>query len=133
MLWVFPTMRIRLRPPPLTPDMDQCRSRPKLLKNFQDHWSIPISGEIHMDQSLVHTFSWGNSYGPMVLKVLQKFRSTLALVHGWLFPVSAPRMTGRRSHWTERGDDNIFLHLAIVVRLFLFWLRTGSLSWHPLV
>ena len=26
-----------------------------------------------MDQSLVHTFSWGNSYGPMVLKVLQKF------------------------------------------------------------
>ena len=31
------------------------------------------SGEIHMDQSLVHTFSWGNSYGPMVLKVLQKF------------------------------------------------------------
>ena len=21
---------------------------------------------------------------------------------------SAPRMTGRRSHWTERGDDNIF-------------------------
>ena len=26
-----------------------------------------------MDQSLVHTFSWGNSYGPMVLKVLLKF------------------------------------------------------------
>ena len=36
------------------------------------HWSIP-SGETHMDQSLVHTFSWGNSYGPMVLKVLQSF------------------------------------------------------------
>ena len=32
-------------------------------------------------------------------------------------------MTGRRSHWTERGDDNIFLRLAIVVRLFLLWLR----------
>ena len=30
---------------------------------------------------------------------------------------SAPRLTGRRSHWTERGDDNIFLRLAIVVRL----------------
>ena len=29
-----------------------------------------------MDQSLVHTFSWGNSYGPMVLKVLQKFPPT---------------------------------------------------------
>ena len=28
------------------------------------HWSIQISGEIHMDPSLVHTFSWGNSYGP---------------------------------------------------------------------
>ena len=25
------------------------------------------SGEIHMDQSLVHTLSWGNSHGPMVL------------------------------------------------------------------
>ena len=49
----------------------------------------------------------------------------------WLF--SAPRMTGRRSHWTERGDDNIFLRLAIVVRLFLLWLRMGLLSWHPLV
>ena len=30
-----------------------------------------------------------------------------------------PRMTGRRSHWMERGDDNIFLRLAIVVRLLL--------------
>ena len=66
--------------------MDQYRSRPKLSENFERHWSIPISGEIHMDQSLVHTFSWGNSYGPMVLKVLQKFPPTLALVHGWLFP-----------------------------------------------
>ena len=53
--------------------MDQYRSRPKLSENFERHWSIPISGEIHMDQSLVHTFSWGNSYGPMVLEVLQKF------------------------------------------------------------
>ena len=39
-----------------------------------------------MDQSLVHTFSWGNSYGPMVLKVLLKFPPTLVLVHGWLLP-----------------------------------------------
>ena len=46
---------------------------------------------------------------------------------------SAPRMTGRRSHWTERGDDNIFLRLAIAVRLFLLWLRMGLLSWDPLV
>ena len=42
-----------------------------------------------MDQSLVHTFSWGNLYGPMVLKVLQKFPPTLVLVHGWLFPAFA--------------------------------------------
>ena len=42
-------------------------------------------------------------------------------------------MTGRRSHWTERGDDNIFLRLAIVVRLSLLWLRMGFLSWDPLV
>ena len=67
--------------------MDQCRSRPKLSENFESHWSIPFPGEIHMDQSLVHTFSWGNSYGPMVLKVLWKFPPTLVLVHGWLFPV----------------------------------------------
>ena len=39
-----------------------------------------------MDQSLVHTFSWGNSYGPMVLKVLLKFPPSLVLVHGWLVP-----------------------------------------------
>ena len=67
--------------------MDQCRSRLKLSENFERHWSILISGEIHMDPSLVHTFSSGKSYGPMVLKVLLKFPPTLALVHGWLFPV----------------------------------------------
>ena len=66
--------------------MDQYRWRLKLPENFERHWSILISGEIHMDQSLVHTFSWGNSYGPMVLKVLLKFPPTLVLVHGWLFP-----------------------------------------------
>ena len=66
--------------------MDQHRSRLKLSGNFEHHWSILISGEIHVDQSLVHTFSWGISNGPMVLKVLLKFPPTLALVHGWLFP-----------------------------------------------
>ena len=63
--------------------MDQYQSRLKLSEDFEPHWSIQISGEIHMDQSLVHTFSWGNSYGPTVLKVLPP---TLALVHGWLLP-----------------------------------------------
>ena len=48
-------------------------------------------------------------------------------------PRSAPRMIGRRSRWTERGDDNIFLRLAIVVRLSLLWLRMRFLSWRPLV
>ena len=67
--------------------MDQCRSRLKLSENFERHWSMLISGEIHMDQSLVHTFSWGNLYGPMVLKVREKFPPTLVVVHGWLFPV----------------------------------------------
>ena len=45
--------------------MDQCRSRLKLSEDFERYWSIRISGDIHMDQSLVHTFSWGNSYGPI--------------------------------------------------------------------
>ena len=40
--------------------MDQYRSRLKLSENFERHWSIQISGEIHMDQSLVHTFNLGN-------------------------------------------------------------------------
>ena len=66
--------------------MDQYRSRLKLSESFERHWSIRISGEIHIDQSLVHIFFWGNSYGPMVLRVFLKFPPTLALVHGWLFP-----------------------------------------------
>ena len=57
--------------------------------NFQRTWAPLVhtnSGEIHMDQSLVHTFSWGNSYGPMVLKGFLKFPPALVLVNGWLFP-----------------------------------------------
>ena len=77
--------------------MDQYRSRLKLSENFERHWSVLILGEIRMDQSLVHTFSWGNSYGPMILKVLLKFPLALALVHGWLFPVK--RETPRNPCW----------------------------------
>ena len=33
--------------------MDQYRSRLKLSENFERHWSIPISGEIDVDQSLL--------------------------------------------------------------------------------
>ena len=84
--------------------MDQCRSRLKLSENFERHWSIQISGEIHMDQSLVHTFSWRYSYGPMVLKVLLKFPPTLALVHGWLFP----GMEAAENFWAEwAGKPNM--------------------------
>ena len=90
--------------------MDQYRSRPKLSENFEDHWSIPILGEIHMDQSLVHTFSWGNSYGPMVLKVLQKFPPTLVLVHGWLFPVSSRKKAQKTDLADSRsGGSNWWL------------------------
>ena len=66
--------------------MDQYRSRLKLSENFERHWSILISRELHMDQSLVHTFSWGNSYGTMVLKLLLKFPLALVLVHRRHFP-----------------------------------------------
>ena len=83
--------------------MDQCRSRLKLSENFERHWSILISGEIRMDQSLVHTFSWGNSYGPMVLKVLLKFPPTLVLVHGWLFPALVLGLRSRNSNWQIHG------------------------------
>ena len=63
---------------------------PVKTETFRELWAPLVhtnfGGEIHMDQSLVHTFSWGNSYGPMVLRVFLKFPPTLALVHGWLFP-----------------------------------------------
>ena len=44
---------------------------------------------------------YGNSYGPMVLKVLLKFPPTLALVHGWLFP--AIENAGWRFSWLHDG------------------------------
>ena len=91
--------------------MDQYRSRLKLSENFERHWSIRISGEIHMDQSLVHTFSCGNSYGPMVLKVLQKFPPTLVLVHGWLFPALAlsSQAPVRKRKWSGKTSPEVFL------------------------
>ena len=46
-------------------------------ETFRELWAPLVhtnfGREIHMDQSLVHTFTWGNSYGPMVLKLLLKF------------------------------------------------------------
>ena len=56
-------------------------------KRFGSHWSIWISGEIRrMVQSLDAFRAFReNLYGPMALKVRQKFPPRLALVHGWLF------------------------------------------------
>ena len=67
--------------------MDQYQCRGKLLKNFQDHWSIRISPGKGMDQWLVHMNFPRKRYGPMALKVLWKFRSWPVLVHRVLFPV----------------------------------------------
>ena len=73
------------------PSMDQYQCTGKLLKNFQDHWSIRISPGKGMDQWLVHMNFPRNLYGPMALKVLWKFRSWPVLVHRLLFPASASR------------------------------------------
>ena len=76
-----------------------------------------------MDQSLVHTFSWGNSYGPMVLKVLLKFPPTLALVHGWLFPVEPRKrpepMTRLRLGEFTPNDGNDLPSLLLRTGIFV--------------
>ena len=84
--------------------MDQCRSRLKLSENFERHWSIRILGEIHMDHPLVHNFSWGNSYGPMVLKVLLQSPPTLVLVHGCLFS-GVPQNEGTKNGVTVQKPE----------------------------
>ena len=65
-----------------------CPRNPKKCQRRALYGPIPVKTETFRELwgPLVHTFSCGNSYGPMVLKVLQKFPPTLALVHGWLFP-----------------------------------------------
>ena len=62
----------------------------ELSERFGSNWSIWISGENRMDQWPLRLLFRGNSYGPMALKVHQKFPLRLALVHGWLFPVLDP-------------------------------------------
>ena len=72
-------------------------------------------GKIHMDQSLLNTFSWGDSYGPMVLKILQRFSPTLALVHGWLFPAFVRNPTERILNpglWPSCGLAPILQHFC---------------------
>ena len=102
--------------------MDQYRSRLKLSENFERHWSIRISGEKGMDQSLVHTFSWGNSYGPMVLKVLRKFPPTLVLVHGWLFPVFRGQKNRTRkkktNSWERRFPGTFRTNVTLILPIF---------------
>ena len=67
---------------------------------------IPVKTETFRElwAPLVHTFSWGNSYGPMVLEVLLKFPPTLVLVHGWLFPVCAYFSARRRTVCTNCSE-----------------------------
>ena len=51
---------------------DQCQSRLEPSRNFESHWSMPISGEF---DELIHrclVFK-EDLYGPMALKVCQKF------------------------------------------------------------
>ena len=100
--------------------MDQYRSRPKLSENFEGHWSIPFPGEIHMDQSLVHTFSWGNSYGPMVLKLLQKFPPTLVI---FFFPCNPHPPPPRQTPPAVPPERARFR-----LRFGSVWLRFGSVS-----
>ena len=71
----------------------------------EQNYFLQISGR---KESLVHTFSWGNSYGPMVLKVLRKFPSTLVLVHGWLFP----ELFGFSALQHETGNRTLVLRIA---------------------
>ena len=66
--------------------MDQCRSRLKLPENLEPHWSIPFSWGNSYGSNIGPYLFLRNSYGPMVLKVLQKFPPAPAPVHGWLFP-----------------------------------------------
>ena len=74
-------------------------NRLKLSENFERHWSIPISGTIHMDDPIrpylfLGKLVWTN--GPESSS--KKFPPTLVLVHGWLFPVCdfrGPRMGGQ--------------------------------------
>ena len=88
--------------------MDQHRSRLKLSENFERRWSMQISGEIHMDQSLVHTFSWGNSYGPMVLKVLLKFGPPLADCVNSSPPLILRKFQGFGGIWAISGKFGKF-------------------------
>ena len=92
--------------------MDQYRSRLKLSENFERHCSILISGEIHMDQSLVYTFSWGNSYGPMVLKVFLKF----PLHWHWSMDGSSQNFTVLTEMCTKVGSVS-FLQSALAMSM----------------
>ena len=57
--WALLYTSLRFAPSREEHSMDQHRSRLKLSENFERHWSILDLGDIHMDQSLVHAFSWG--------------------------------------------------------------------------
>ena len=67
--------------------MDQYQCRGKLLKNFEDHWSIRISPGKGMDQWLVHTNFPRNRYGAMAL--VSKFSESFSLDRYWSIECSS--------------------------------------------
>ena len=56
---------------------------------------------------LVHTFSWGNSYGPMVLKVLLNGRLIFMHVQCWEV---LPFLTNQRQWWSCALRTLKFIH-----------------------
>ena len=111
--------------------MDQYRSRLKLSENFQDHWSILISGEIHMDQSLVHTFSWGNSYGPMVLKVLLKFPPSTLVFGPWMAVPSSWKFLSWHLAVTWSNPTPLTAFAAVVYNRTMAPWRRSPRGQHP--
>ena len=80
--------------------MDQYRCRPKLSETLGTIGPYVLHGKFVWTNTPLPCFQ-GNSYGPMALKVGEKFPLRLVLVHGWLFPVQ----------W-HAIDDDAFWHVA---------------------
>ena len=62
--------------------MDRGPFRPEFSERVESHWSMPFC----------FVFK-GDLYGPMAMKARQDVPPKLALVHGWLFPVTRLRQS----------------------------------------
>ena len=76
--------------------MDRHRCRPELSERSGSHWYILISGKIRMDQWPLPCFQ-GNWYGPMALKVRQKFPRETG-IGPWM---ALPNSENSRRLWSE--------------------------------